>query len=143
MVNNSVNLFEKGKVVLDPKDKDMITELEEYRVKSISSAGLPIYTDENEHAIDAMNLCLLIFAQKYDSLLKKVFSIKTAFIGSLDRRDGNVKDRINKEKDSLLLSIPIAGLKNKANIKDQGVVSIIAKANARSTRAVVYQRRKF
>lgn len=93
MVNNSVNLFEKGKIVLDGSDKGMISQLEEYRVKSISSSGLPIYTDENEHAIDAMNLALLLFEQKYGSLLKKVYSIKTVFIGTLDARDENVKSR--------------------------------------------------
>lgn len=93
MVNNSVNLFEKGKIVLDGSDKGMISQLEEYRVKSISSSGLPIYTDENEHAIDAMNLALLLFEQKYGSLLKKVYSIKTVFIGTLDSRDEHVKSR--------------------------------------------------
>ena len=93
MVNNSVNLFEKGKIVLDGSDKGMISQLEEYRVKSISSSGLPIYTDENEHAIDAMNLALLLFEQKYGSLLKKVYSIKTVFIGTLDARDEHVKSR--------------------------------------------------
>ena len=93
MVNNSVNLFEKYKIILDPKDKTMISQLEEYRVKSISNSGLPVYTDENEHAIDAMNLALLIFEQKYNNLLKKVYSIKTAFISTLDNRDVDVKSR--------------------------------------------------
>lgn len=93
MVNNSVNLFEKGKIVLNPKDKGMISQLEEYRVKSISASGKPIYTDENEHAIDAMNLALLIFEQKHGALLKKIFSIKTVFIGTLDNRGMEVKDR--------------------------------------------------
>ena len=81
------------KVKLDGSDKGMISQLEEYRVKSISSSGLPIYTDENEHAIDAMNLALLLFEQKYGSLLKKVYSIKTVFIGTLDARDEHVKSR--------------------------------------------------
>lgn len=93
MVNNSVNLFEKGKIILDPKDKTMISQLEEYRVKTITSSGKPVYTDENEHAIDAMNLALLIFEQKHGALLKKVFSIKTVFIGTLDNRNLEVKDR--------------------------------------------------
>lgn len=93
MVNNSVNLFEKGKIILDGSDKSMISQLEEYRVKSISSSGLPVYTDENEHAIDAMNLALLLFEQKYGNLLKKVYSIKTVFIGTLDARDEHVKSR--------------------------------------------------
>lgn len=93
MVNNSVNLFEKGKIVLDGSDKGMIAQLEEYRVKSISSSGLPVYTDENEHAIDAMNLALLLFEQKHGTLLKQVYSIKTVFIGTLDSRDEHVKSR--------------------------------------------------
>lgn len=94
MVNNSVNIFEKGKMVLDPKDQYMISELEEYRVQSISAAGLPTYTSENEHALDAMNLALLIFAQKYDKLLKKVYSSHIAFVEStLDKRDFGVETR--------------------------------------------------
>ena len=94
MVNNSVNLFEKGKVILDPNDKYVIEELEEYRVQSISAAGLPTYSSENEHALDAMNLALLIFAQKYDALLKKVYSTKIAFVESvLDKRDLGVENR--------------------------------------------------
>lgn len=105
MVNNSVNLFEKGKIILNPKDKGMISQLEEYRVKSISSSGKPIYTDENEHAIDAMNLALLIFEQKHGALLKKVFSIKTVFIGTLDNRVMDVKDRhIEGEEDTPVVS---------------------------------------
>ena len=99
MVNNSVNIFEKGKIALDPSDKYLITELEEYRVKSFSSSGLPTYTSENEHALDAMNLAFLIFAQKYDKLLKKIYSSKVAFIEStLDKRDLGVENRNISEK---------------------------------------------
>ena len=101
MVNNSVNIFEKKKMILDPADKYVITELEEYRVQSISAAGLPTYTSENEHALDAMNLALLIFAQKYDNLLKKVYSSKVAFIENvLDNRSLGVESReIKAEND--------------------------------------------
>ena len=101
MVNNSVNIFEKKKMILDPADKYVITELEEYRVQSISAAGLPTYTSENEHALDAMNLALLIFAQKYDNLLKKVYSSKVAFIENvLDNRSLGVESReIKTEND--------------------------------------------
>ena len=101
MVNNSVNIFEKKKIILDPADKYVITELEEYRVQSISAAGLPTYTSENEHALDAMNLALLIFAQKYDNLLKKVYSSKVAFIENvLDNRSLGVESReIKTEND--------------------------------------------
>lgn len=115
MVNNSVNIFEKGKIALDPSDKYMITELEEYRVKSISSSGLPTYTSENEHALDAMNLALLIFAQKYDKLLKKVYSSKIAFIEStLDKRDMGVENRNISNKITEDDFIPVKFVSRKA-----------------------------
>ncbi len=144
MVNNSVNLFEKGKIVLDPKDKTMISELEEYRVKSISATGLPIYTDENEHAIDAMNLALLIFAQKYDSLLKKVFSIKTVFIGTLDNRPVDVKSRTFKgDKDTDLL--PFGVLPQVAPSSQHGVIGItnFTRRGRVNQRKAMFERRKF
>ena len=94
MVNNSVNIFEKAKIVLNPEDKYLIQQLEEYRIKSISSAGLPVYSDENEHALDAMNLALLIFAQNYDNLLRKIYSTRVAGIQStIDKRNTNIDDR--------------------------------------------------
>ena len=108
MVNNSVNLFEKGKIILDGSDKTMISELEEYRIKNITSAGLPQYTDENEHAIDAMNLCLLSFALHYDSLLRKVYSTKAVFIpGVGEKRDDDIKSRsIGEEEEEKPNKIP-------------------------------------
>lgn len=140
MVNNSVNLFEKYKIVLDPKDKTLIGQLEEYRVKSISASGLPVYTDENEHAIDSMNLALLIFEQKYGALLKKVFSIKTVFIGTLDNRDVDVKSRvlIGESED-----LPFSTI-NAAPSSTVGVIGVTNFNNrAVNKRSSAYQRRKF
>lgn len=136
MVNNSVNLFEKGKIILDGSDKDMITELEEYRVKAITSLGLPQYTDENEHAIDAMNLCLLTFAMKYDSLLRKVYATKVVFISGIDDRDGGVKSRnigkkeeknkfvriLNPEDKNKVISVsPLARTRRNPSARNQAV----------------------
>jgi replicative DNA helicase len=155
MVNNSVNLFEKCKVVLDPKDKYMIEELEEYTVKSISSDGRPIYSDENEHAIDAMNLALLVFAQKYDSLLRKVFSIKTAAIGKIDKRQTDVKDRSFINEDNAIIGIlnghseqAINLLRDpKAKAELQNASSYIGVINIMKTktsgRSQMYRRKKF
>lgn len=138
MVNNSVNIFEKCKIVLDPKDKAFISQLEDYRVKSISASGLPIYTDENEHAIDSMNLALLVFEQKYGALLKKVFSIKTVFIGTLDNRDVEVKSR------AIIGDLETMPVSTIAPSSSYGVIGItnIAKNNV-NKRTSAYQRRKF
>lgn len=140
MVNNSVNLFEKGKIVLDPKDKTMIQQLEEYRVKSISASGKPIYTDENEHAIDSMNLALLAFEQHHGELLKKVFSIKTIFIGTLDNRDVDVKSRtlIGDEE----VEVPIG--KIEAPSSTYGIIGVTNFSNHNiNKRASTYKRRTF
>lgn len=140
MVNNSVNLFEKYKIVLDPKDKTLIGQLEEYRVKSISASGLPVYTDENEHAIDSMNLALLIFEQKYGALLKKVFSIKTVFIGTLDNRDVDVKSRVLIGESE---ELPFTTI-NAAPSSTVGVIGVTNFNNrAVNKRLSTYQRRKF
>ena len=140
MVNNSVNLFEKGKIVLDPKDKTMIQQLEEYRVKSISASGKPIYTDENEHAIDSMNLALLAFEQHHGELLKKVFSIKTIFIGTLDNRDVDVKSRtlIGDEE----VEVPIGRIE--APSSTYGIIGVTNFSNHNiNKRASIYKRRTF
>lgn len=140
MVNNSVNLFEKGKIVLDPKDKGMIQQLEEYRVKSISASGKPIYTDENEHAIDSMNLALLAFEQHHGELLKKVFSIKTIFIGTLDNRDVDVKSRtlIGDEE----VEVPIGRIE--APSSTYGIIGVTNFSNHNiNKRASTYKRRTF
>lgn len=94
MVNNSVSVFEKGGIILDPKDKYLKEQLEQYRVISISQAGKPIYSSENEHALDAMNLALLVFAQHYDKLLQKVFSSHISVLSKpIDSRQTDVKPR--------------------------------------------------
>lgn len=140
MVNNSVNLFEKYKIILDPTDKKMTEQLEEYKVKSISDSGRIIYTDENEHGIDAMNLALLIFEQNYSSLLKRVFSIKTLPIGNLDKRKTDVKDRSfigEIGEDTLAL--------NFNPTSSRGTIGVINfnKNISVSPRKMSFQRRKF
>lgn len=145
MVNNSVNLFEKGKIILNPKDKTLIEQLEEYRVKSISSSGLPIYTDENEHAVDAMNLALLIFEQKYGNLLKKIFGTKTYFIGMIDKRKGNVDSRELDKTDSLLEETLALYVRQNQN-RTEGIVSVTNYSNrgiAKNKRMNAFQRRTF
>ena len=98
---------------------------------------LVIYTDENEHAIDSMNLALLIFEQKYGDLLKKVYSIKTIFIGTLDNRDVDVKSRVIVGESET----PVAPIAPSSTYGIIGVTNF-AKQNI-NRRAMTYQRRKF
>ena len=87
MVNNSVITFEKQKIVLDPTDKLLIEQLESYRIETISKTGLPTYTSENEHAVDGLNLCLLIIEQKYGSLFRSVISSRVLGIKQIIKNE--------------------------------------------------------
>lgn len=100
MVNNSVIVFEKEKIVLDPTDKLLLEQLESYRIKTISSTGIPTYTDENEHAVDALNLCLLIFEQKYGSLFRNIISSKILALDEFRRNEVDINRNKSFENDN-------------------------------------------
>ena len=113
MVNNSVNVFEKEKIVFDPTDKLIIEQFESYVIKSISITGLPTYTDENEHAVDAVNLCLLIIEQKYGALFKSVISSKILPLDGIRRPKDPIDSRVAKPEDAPKNSlVAVIGAKN-------------------------------
>lgn len=85
MVNSSVNLFEKGMVALPPRDMQLKEQLEQYSIKGISPNGRPTYTDENEHFVDAFNLCVLGFMIQYDALIRVQLAKRIAPITALDK----------------------------------------------------------
>lgn len=115
MVNNSVIVFERGKIIFNPKDELMIEQFSAYKVKSISSSGLPIYVSENEHIVDALNLCLLSFEQNYGELFKKVVNTKVKLISGITTKEENtVKPRL---KESIYeKSEPIVAKTNKGRV---------------------------
>jgi hypothetical protein len=100
MVNNSVNVFEKKKIVFDPTDKYMIEQFEAYVIKSTSVTGLPTYTDENEHSVDAVNLCLLIIEQKYGALFRSIISSKILPLDGIRRPKEPIDPRVASEDDA-------------------------------------------
>lgn len=80
MVNNSVNLFEKEKIVFHPTDKKILDQFGSYRIKSISPNGVPIFNSDDEHIVDAVNLALLSFAINYDDMLRRVITSKVILL---------------------------------------------------------------
>lgn len=110
MVNNSVVAFEREKMVFDPTDKKILEQFEGYRIKAISVTGLPTYSDENEHAVDAVNLALLIIEQKYGDLFKTIVSSKILSLNEINRGEAKVSSRdLDKQKkgsiDSVLIGL--------------------------------------
>ena len=99
MVNNAVLLFERENVVLNPTDRDTISQFESYEVKSWGTDGRPTYVDENEHILDCIVLALYGFTKHYDDILKVTKSAAIRAIHQpLDRLDSDIKDRgLNSE----------------------------------------------
>jgi hypothetical protein len=64
MINTSVMYFSEGRIAINPKDGLLIEQLEQYSV-TVSPSGNYIYTDQNEHALDALNLATLAFDREY------------------------------------------------------------------------------
>lgn len=137
MVNNSVIVFEKEKIIFDPEDKDMAYQFGNYKIKSISSSGLPIFNDDDEHLVDATNLALLTFEQKYGELMKVITSSRIKVIdGFKGSEEFAVKKRNDESqrKDKSHLAV----LQNRTKTK---VVSVVS--NNRKSMNSVISRRSF
>lgn len=131
MVNNSVIVFENKKIVLNPDDKQLIEDIEGYRLKGRSKNGAPIYSDENEHTIDCINLCLLIFEQNHGALFKDLITTRMYPIDgiNLDRTKMTSRD-FNLNKQSTLIK----------KINDNKVIKFIDK-KAKPRRNTITSRR--
>lgn len=117
MVNNSVILYEKGKIVLNPTDKVITEQLGNYRVKSISANGIPTFNDDDEHIVDAMNLALLAFEQNYGDLMRKVIATKSYFIqGFKGVEEKLVEERTIKKPESNKNSVVILSNRSKSSV---------------------------
>lgn len=91
MVDNSVLVFERGKIALNENDKVLKRQLNGYRIESIGKSGRPIFSSEDEHSVDTLNLCLLTFQMEYDSLFKLM--IKGAY--GVINLNNNVNEKWN------------------------------------------------
>lgn len=72
LVDNSVLVFERGKIALNSSDKVLKRQLNAYKIERIGSNGRPIFSSTDEHSVDTLNLGLLTFQMEYDSLFKLV-----------------------------------------------------------------------
>ena len=82
MVNNAVNVFEKQMVVLNPEDRKVVKQLEDYQIKKTSTNGRPTYTDVNEHIVDCIGFCLLAFERRFGALFNLILSTKVMGISN-------------------------------------------------------------
>lgn len=78
MVNQAQILFERDKIMLSDYDETVIRQLENYQVIKKTIQGQPVYTSEDEHALDCFMLCILGFIEKYPDILKTIVDYEPA-----------------------------------------------------------------
>lgn len=78
MVNQLQILFERDMIWLSEYDELLIRQLENYQVIKKTVSGQPVFTSEDEHALDCLMLCILGFTEKYPELVNTIVSYEPA-----------------------------------------------------------------
>lgn len=102
MVNQTSMLLERDRIMLSAFDNMIWQQFMDYRVVKITQAGDPVYTSENEHALDALMLCVLGFAIHHPNITKTMIEFKPAtHVGTIQHHEGNMERMISGEGDVL------------------------------------------
>jgi len=78
MINQTAILLERDQLVLSPFDDMIWKQMMDYQVVKITQNGKPIYTSENEHALDAFMLTILGFTLEFPEITKILEEVKVA-----------------------------------------------------------------
>lgn len=72
MVNQLAMCIERGQLILSPFDETLHKQLVDYEVIRQSAKGEPIFTDKNEHFVDALGLAFLAFALEMPNVTRTI-----------------------------------------------------------------------
>lgn len=75
MVNQLSIAFERERIMLSPFDEKLHKQLIDYKVERIGQNG-PIYSDKDEHFVDALSLAYLAFVLEFPELTETIKEIK-------------------------------------------------------------------
>ena len=78
MVNQLAGAFERGDIILSPFDETLHKQLVDYAVVRISADGKPVYTDKDEHFVDALGLAYLAFVLKFPKITGAIKEIENS-----------------------------------------------------------------
>jgi replicative DNA helicase len=78
MINQTSILLDRDQIVLSPFDDMVWKQMMDYQVVRISQNGKPIYTSENEHALDAFMLTIMGFTIEFPNITKILEEIRVA-----------------------------------------------------------------
>lgn len=75
MVNQLAMCIERQQLILSPFDETLHKQLVDYEVIRQSANGQPVFTDVNEHFVDALGLAFLAFALEFPDLTKTIVDV--------------------------------------------------------------------
>ncbi|MBA4293908.1 hypothetical protein C0431_13175 [bacterium] len=95
MVNQTSMLLERGRIAISAFDDMIWKQMMGYSVVKFSASGDPIYTSEDEHALDAFMLTILGFAQQYPEITQTMVKQQNSTnFGSIAMASGDVEGAI-------------------------------------------------
>lgn len=97
MVNQLTLCIERNQLILSPFDEILHKQLIDYEVIRQSQSGLPVFTDKNEHFVDALGLAFLAFAMEMPDITKTIEEVDftTQIIGGESPIKAAAEQRIN------------------------------------------------
>ena len=84
MVNQAVLLLENGRLALPTNDRLIMDQMLDYYEERRTPTGRPVYSSENDHALDAFMLSLLAFTLEFTDIAKSKLTSQIAPAPKLD-----------------------------------------------------------
>lgn len=110
IVFNSLNYLEKNLILLNRADTEFEKQLRDYTVEKRSREGRPVFSEGNDHVLDAFNLAMTAYTMKFTDLGRPLYTTAMQQVGpmgekktSLDAdRNGDMKI-VDKTKNKVMV----------------------------------------
>lgn len=97
MVNNAAIIVERRRLKISAGDEDLYKQMMDYHVVRETILGQPVFSSENEHALDALMLSLLAFTIEHpelESIIKKTeYASRMVILDKIPFMDVGVEDK--------------------------------------------------
>jgi replicative DNA helicase len=95
MVNQTSILLERDQLIISKNDGEFKKQMLNYRVVKKTRNGKPVYTSENEHALDAFMLTILCYTTEFPEIAKVLEKTRYAKImGKVNKKLHNNEEKI-------------------------------------------------
>jgi hypothetical protein len=83
MVNNAVTMFEKNLILLNRNDREFERQLRNYAIDHLTPQGRPVYSEGDDHALQAFHLAMLAYTIEFTDLGHPRYTSRVIIAGPL------------------------------------------------------------